>query len=187
VTAGRDPLTISVGSGTLYYALIGTTEPASLTATWVTGWANIGYTEKGTTFTRGVTAADIDVAEEFYSPGVVITGYTGTIDFALSQMTANNLSICFNGGTITTNAGVDIWFDPPAAGTEIYCMLGWQSNAADERYIWRKCMQTGATATSRQKVLPQALLPVSFKMYKPSSLQPFRWMGSYANPNRAGV
>jgi hypothetical protein len=189
MTAGRDPLTISVGAGSLYWGAIGTTEPATLTAALVTGWVNVGYTEKGTTFTRGVTATDIDVAEEFYSVGEVITAYTGTVDFALSQMTAENMSICFNGGTITTNA-VDVWFDPPAAGTEVYAMLLWQSTLADERYIWRKVMQTGATATSRQKVLPQALLPVSFKMFKPTGLQPFRWMGSIsaaAGPNRSGV
>ncbi|HEY5055471.1 MAG TPA: hypothetical protein VII58_04880 [Acidobacteriaceae bacterium] len=186
MTSGRDPLTVSVGSGTIYYAAIGTAEPATLTGAWVSGWINVGYTEKGTTFTRGVTATDIDVAEEFYSIGEVITGYTGTIDFALSQMTAENMSIAFNGGTITTNI-VDVYFDPPAAGAEVYAMLGWQSNDGTERYIWRKVIQTGATATSRQKVLPQALIPVSFKMFKPPSLQPFRWMGSITPINRAGV
>jgi hypothetical protein len=188
MTAGRDPNTISIGAGSLFIAPIGTTEPVSLTAAMVSGWVNVGYTEKGTTFTRGVTATDVDVAEEFYAVAKVITAYTGTVDFALSQITAQNLSFCFNGGTVTTNVGVDVYFDPPAAGTETYAMLAWQSNDASERYIWRKCLQTGATATSRQKVLPQALLPVSFNIVKPSGLQPWRWMGSNtATLSRTGV
>jgi hypothetical protein len=121
----------------------------------------------------------VDVAEEFYAVAKTITAYTGTVDFALSQITAQNLSYCFNGGTITVS-GSDVQFDPPAAGTETYTMLGWQSNSADERYIWRKCLQTGATATSRQKVLPQALLPVSFNIVKPTGLQPWKWYGTLA-------
>ena len=127
------------------------------------------------------------MAEEFYAPNIVITAYQGTVDFALSQLTAKNLSICFNGGTITTNTG-DVWFDPPAAGTETFTMLGWQSNDATERYVWRKCLQVGATATARQKVLPQALLPVSFRIVKPASLQPWKWWGSAGSqaPDRTG-
>ena len=129
----------------------------------------------------------MDVAEEFYAVSRVITAYTGTVDFALSQLTAYNLSVCFNGGTITTNTA-DVWFDPPAAGTETYTMLAWNSNAGDERYIWRKCIQVGATATARQKVLPQALLPVSFALVKPANLQPWKWWGTAgsATPVRTG-
>ena len=183
MTSGRDPNTVSVGAGTLYIAQLGTSEPATLTAAWVSGWVNIGYTEKGTTFTRGITKADVDVAEEFYPIEPVITAYTGTVDFAFSQMTAQNMSYCFNGGTITVG-GTDVQFDPPASGTETMAMLGWQSNSADERYIWRKCLQVGATATSRTKVLPQALLPVSFGLYKPAGVQPWKWFGALA---RTGV
>jgi hypothetical protein len=178
VTAGRDPATVSVGAGTVYIAALGTAEPVSLTAAWVSGWVDIGYTEKGTTFTRGIVKADVEVAEEFYPVSTVITSYTGTVDFALSQMTAQNFKYAFNGGTITTEGTFGVQFDPPAAGTETFVMLAWQSTAADERYIWRKCLQVGATATSRQKVLPQALLPVSFGMYKPLTLQPFTWFGN---------
>ncbi len=189
MTVGKDPLTVSVGAGALYVAPLGTAEPASLSIAFPSAtWVPIGYTEKGTTFTRGVTSADIDVAEEFYAVGKVITAYTQTVDFALSQLTAAALTIAFNGGTTTVNTG-DVTFDPPAAGTEVYVMLGWDSNARDERYIWRKCLQIGATATSRQKVLPQALIPVSFGLVKPAGLQPFRWWGNAgaATPVRTGA
>jgi hypothetical protein len=148
----------------------------------------MGYTEKGTTFTRSVTATDIDVAEEFYAVGTIITAYQTTVEFALSQLTAAALTIAFNGGTTTVNTG-DVTFDPPAAGTEVYTMIGWDSVNRDERYIWRKCLQVGATATSRQKVLPQALIPVSFRVDKPANLQPFRWWGNAgsATPVRTGA
>lgn len=189
MTVGRDPLTVSVGAGSLFVAPIGTAEPASLSIVFPSAsWVNMGYTEKGTTFTRGVTAADIDVAEEYYSLGKVITAYTTTVDFALSQLTAAALTICFNGGTTTVNTG-DVTFDPPAAGLEAYVMIGWDSINRDERYIWRKCLQIGATATSRQKILPQALLPVSFGVVKPANLQPWRWWGNAgaATPVRTGA
>jgi hypothetical protein len=180
MTVGRDPATISVGAGSLYIAPIGTAEPVSLSIAFPSAtWVNIGYTEKGTTFTRGTTSADVDVAEEFYAVNRVITAYTTTVDFALSQITAQNFVYCFNGGTVTTNTG-DVWFDPPAAGTEVFVMIGWQSTANDERFIWRKCIQVGATAQSRQKVLPQALLPVSFALVKPTGLQPWKWWGATA-------
>ena len=188
MTVGRDPLTVSVGAGSLFVAPLGTAEPVSLSISFPSTWVNMGYTEKGTTFTRGVTAADVDIAEEYYSPAVVITAYKTTVDFALSQLTAAALTICFNGGTTTVNTG-DVTFDPPAAGTEVYIMIGWDSNLRDERYIWRKCIQVGATATSRQKILPQALLPVSFECVKPAGLQPFRWWGNAgaATPVRTGA
>jgi hypothetical protein len=185
---GKDPTTISIGSGALYIAPLGTSEPASLSLAFPSTWVPIGYTEKGTTFTRAVTAADVDVAEEYYSVDVIITAYKITVDFAFSQMTAQNYYWAMNGGTITTNLG-DVFFDPPAAGTETAVMIGWTSTALDEAYIWRQCLQVGATATSRQKVLPQALIPVSFELMKPASKQPWRWMGTGGStgiPNRVG-
>jgi hypothetical protein len=186
VTVGRDPLTVSVGAGSLFIAPIGTAEPVSLSLAFPsTTWVNVGYTEKGTTFTRGVTATDVDVAEEFYAVNEVITAYTTTVDFAFSQYTAQTLVYAMNGGTVTTNTG-DVWFDPPAAGTEVFVMIGWNSNDLTERYIWRKCINVGATATARQKVLPQALIPVQYKVIKPSGLQPFRYWGQKTPLDRSG-
>jgi len=178
VTVGRDPATVSTGAGSLFFAPIGTAEWTTLSGP-MTGFVDLGYTEKGVIFTVGMTTADIDVAEEFYPLATTVLSKTGKLDFALSQLTAQNLSVANAGGTITTPSGY-VTFEPPAAGTEARLMLAWQSASGDERYLWRRCFQTGASATARQKALPQALLPVSFNLEKPAGAQPWKWWGSTA-------
>jgi hypothetical protein len=179
MAVGKDPNTVSVGAGTLYVAPLGTAEPVSLTGAWDPAFIALGYTEKGTTFTNGLTAADVDVAEEYYPISTVVTAKTGKVDFALSQITAAALQIAYAGGT-TTVLGTYVTFEPPLAGTETRIMIGWQSVSGDERYLWRRCFQSGATATARQKILPQALLPVSFNLEKPAGKLPWIWFGSLA-------
>jgi hypothetical protein len=137
---------------------------------------DLGYTEKGVIFTIGLTTADVNVDEEFYPLNTSVLTKTGKVDFALSQMTAKNLQVAAAGGTITTTGGY-VTFDPPAAGTESRVMLGWRSAANDEAYIWRRCFQTGASATQRSKALPQALIPVSFNLEKPSGKEAWQWWG----------
>ena len=179
VTPGRNPGTIAIGPGSLFIAPIGTVEFTTLTGAMDVGFIDLGYTEKGTTFTNAMTAADVDVAEEYYPVSTVVTGKNAHVDFALSQMTATNLKVAYAGGTITTTAG-DVSFEPPLAGTETRVMIAWQSISGDERYLFRQCFQSGSTATSRQKVLPQALLPVSFNLEKPIGKLPWKWWGSLA-------
>lgn len=181
MTVGRDPSAVAIGAGTLYYAPIGTTEPTTLTGAWAAGWVDLGYTENGSTFTETRTTTDLDVAEEYYPLSTAVTAKTGMVAFQLAQITALNMQVVYAGGTISTAGGVQT-FDPPAAGSESRVMLGWQSKAADERYIFRQCFATGNTARAMQKGA-KALLDVSFNLEKPTGLLPWRWIGSNA---RAG-
>jgi hypothetical protein len=180
VTVGRDPSTVSIGSGTLYIAPIGTTEPVALSAFPLNApWVDLGYTEAGTVFTENRTVQPVMVDEEFYRLNTIVTDKNATVAFALSQITAKNLQTAYAGGTITTGTG-DVQFEPPLAGTETRVMLAWFAKAGDEAYLWRQCFQTGSVATNRKKGTPQALLPVSYELEKPAGKLPFKWFGSLA-------
>lgn len=179
MTVGRDSVPIDVGAGTLYIAPIGTAEPASLTAAWDVGFVDLGYTEKGHMFTVGMTVNAVEVAEEYYPVGYSVLTKTGTVAFSLSQMTAKNLQVANAGGTITVGA-TDVQFEPPLAGTESRYMLAWEATDHSERYLWRRCFQTGPSATNRDKALPQALIPVSFDLEKPTGKVPWKWWGTLA-------
>ena len=171
MTVGRDANTVSVGGGTIYMAPLGTAEPTTVSGPW-TSWVDLGYTEKGLTFSISTTTADVLVDEEFYALSTSVTAKSGRVAFALSQLTSKNLQVANNGGTITTTGGYTV-FTPPAPGVEQRIMLAWAAAALDESYIWRKCFQVGNAATQRSKVLPQALLPVEFNVEKPAGADPW--------------
>ena len=181
MTVGKDPSTVAIGAGTLYVAPIGTAEPLSITGAFAGGWIPLGYTLDGTIFTSGSTTSNLEVAEEYYPLTTIVTEKVSMVDFKLSQITAVNMSYAMNGGTTSVvGGGGGVTFDPPAPGTEVRVMLAWQSLDSTERYVWRQCFQTAATARNMQKTVPQATLNCSFNLEKPSGLQPWRWFGTAA-------
>ena len=176
MTVGKDPNAYAIGAGTLYLAPIGTAEPASITAPWDPAFAALGYTQTGGVFTVSATFQSITPAEEYTPIANFTTDHQQDVKFELLQMTARNYQISMNGGTITpVGGGGGYTFDPPAVGGEIYVMLGWDSQDLTERYIWRKCLQTGSTARAMSKVVPSAGLTCSFSLTKPTGVQPFRY------------
>jgi len=170
--AGK-PEQISLGAGTLKCAPIGTTEPTTLSTAWDAAWVDLGYTEEGSEFEYGIETSEVEVAEELDPILYATVKRTGKLSFSLAQVSAANLSIAFNGGTITTGTGI-VTFDPPAIGTEVRRMIGFQSEDGEERWIWRQCLQGGAVAIGRKKAPDKALLPVEFMLEKPAGLQPWR-------------
>lgn len=182
--SGFEPAAIDFGAGTLYVAPLGTPEPVSLTGAWNAAFVALGYTESGHVFTSGLTVTAINAAEAYYPITNIVTDKNSTLAFALMQITASNLQTAFNGGTITAvGGGGGITFDPPAPGTEVRCMIGWQSLDNTERLIARQCFQTGASAITRSKTAA-ATIPVSFDLELPATgLQPWRWFGAAANRN----
>lgn len=183
MTVGRDSKTAAIGAGTLYLAPIGTAEPTSLTGALDVGFVDLGYTTDGSVFTSGSTTQTITPAEEYYPITTIVTEKTSTVGFALMEITAKNLSVAMNGGTITSPAGGGVMYEPPAPGAEVRCMLVWQSNTGDERYLFRQCFQTSASARNMKKVTPAADLPCLFNLEKPTGKLPWAWFGS---PARSG-
>lgn len=179
MTVGRDSTTVSYGAGHLWIAPIGTTEPVALSAmaALTVPWTDLGYTEAGVTFTNAMTTSPLMVDEEFYRISTLVTDKTAQVAFSLAQITAKNLQVVYAGGVITTGTG-DVQFEPPLAGTETRTMLAWTSVLLDEAYLFRQAFQTGSTATARHKGTPQAVLPVTFELEKPSGKLPWKWFGA---------
>jgi hypothetical protein len=76
-------------------------------------WTDLGYTEEGSSFVISPSYEDINVGEELEPIDVVAAGRGNVVNFALAQVTAENLAIVLNGGVITTSGARAI----PTVGT----------------------------------------------------------------------
>lgn len=178
-----NPLTLSIGPGNLYLAnSLSTPEPVDLATGLNAGWLGLGYTDEGSEISVETKFEDVMVAEELDPVAILATARTITVAFALAEITATNLKRVFNGGTITNGSGCVI-YDPPSLGQEQQCMLLWQSDDLQERWIFRKCIQTGKVSVARKKAPDKATLPAEFRVMKPVGVQPFRIIE--ASPGRA--
>lgn len=167
-----NPLNVKLGPGWLKVAALGSTEPVDLVAAWDAAWTDIGYTEEGHAFTVTPNFEAVEVAEELYPISYEQTGVEGQVEFAMAEMTARNLQLALNGGTITSSgagATAITVFEPPAVGVVTRIMLGWESFAADERWIYRKCLQTGASELARRKAPDKTTIPATFQLELPSA------------------
>lgn len=183
-----DSTKVKVGPGTLYVAPIGTSEPTSISGAWPAGWAQLGYTDAGSTFDYGTTTEPVEVEEEKFPIDHTTTGANGSITFALAETTANNLLIALNAGVSadraanTTGSITDgSWVEPTALGSEKRVMIGWdsldynQAGSAFGRIVARKCLQTGSISLSRRKSPSgKSTYSCTFTFEKPTGAQPFR-------------
>lgn len=149
----------AIGPGYLYWGAIGTAEPTSTVAasiftdTW-TGWTVLGYTDGGHVFTYDLTVDAAEAAEAFDPLAYATTARRVSIAFALLGMTAANLKKMLNGGTITvtgTTGTTKSVYTPPDPGSEVRCLLGWESTSLDERIVARQCYQGGTMTVARSK------------------------------------
>lgn len=175
---GANAAAVKVGAGTLYVAILGTTEPSGPSSTAglpPSAWHPLGYTEDGNDFSQTVASTDLEVAEELEPIRSVVTSRSSTIGFNLAQATARNLQLALNGGGVdpTATSGV-VSPTIPAIGAEQRVMLLWDSSDGLERWIYRQCLQTGAVNIGRKKGT-KVLIPVVFKLERPASgLRPFQ-------------
>lgn len=187
------PTLISLGGpGYLRAAILGSTIPTNtvvanlFTDSWAAAWILLGYTEDGSEFAYTPAYENVDVAEELDPIDSVPTGRDMKVSFQAAENTAQNYKRAMNGGTITVtgSAGTLLTkFEPPVLGTETQIMLGWESEKADERWVFRQCKQTGAVNTARKKGSAKALIPMEFTVYKPAdgTSAPFSRWSSKAN------
>lgn len=173
-----NPDKVKVGAGLLYINAVGEPEPNDLTTPWATvdpGWLAIGYTEEGHTFNREPNFEPIEVAEEDDPIRYEQTGVASSLEFAAAEMTVTNLTYAFNGGTVTTLSGTVVEFEPPILGDVTRVMLGWESVDGEERWVFRKCVQTGNVNIARRKAPAKATIPMTFRLEKPGvGILPFK-------------
>ncbi|GAA3027224.1 hypothetical protein [Streptosporangium longisporum] len=172
------PEAIALGPGSLFIGVLATPEPMDLVTPWESvspNWTGLGYTDEGSTLNYTVDSENVEVAEELDPIAVALVSREVTLDFALAQITATNLRVALNGGTITAGAGI-VTFEPPDLGEELRVMLGWQSEDGTERWVFRKGLQVGNMEISRGKGASKATIGCSFKLERPSGAKLFKAM-----------
>ena len=162
---------LSLGPGTLFVAEVGSEEPVDLTAPWDAAWTPIGYTDEGTEFAAELTRDPVNVAESIDPIMYATTSRSFTVSFAMAEMTARNLSLALNGGTVTSGTGV-VTFDPPEAGTEKSVALGWESSDGTERWIFRKTSQSGSVSIGQPQGQRQGHYPGDHERRKRAGRNP---------------
>jgi hypothetical protein len=110
--ASPDTANVTTGPGTLMYAPLGTTEPATRVAAWPAGWVAVGYTAEGHSFSSSLSIDDVEVAELLDPVRRVTTKRDTKVAFAMAEITLAHLKLLLNGGTTTpdsqTFAGVSL-------------------------------------------------------------------------------
>lgn len=162
------PAAVKVGPGLLYIAPLGTAEPTSASGALPSAWIAIGYTDAGSEFSFGTKFEDVNVAEELDPVKVVATGRMTGAKFEMAEITARNLYIAQNGGTIASPVGASVKFEPPDLGAEVRHMLAWQADDAQELVLLRRVLQIGSIAVPRRKAPAKAVIPVEFRTEIPT-------------------
>ena len=170
--------------GFLYWAPLGSTLPTPVTTasaftdTWPVAWIPLGMTVGGTDFDPNSTVTPILAAEQIDPIAYRTTARATTLSFQVMSFTATNLARAFNGGTTTvtgTTGSTITKLDPPAIGTEVRAMIGWESLLSDVRFIAYQVFNGGSLKMSFNKAPAMAAVAWSGMLEKPASTQPFSW------------
>jgi hypothetical protein len=168
-----EPAALALGPGYLNTAPLGTPEPVDLITPWdevSAFWIGLGYTGAGSEFGYQLKTSPVMVEEELDTVKNAPDGRTSSVTFDLAQLTATNLELASNGGTITTGNGVVI-FEPPDLGSEVHAMIGWESEDHTERWIYRDAVMNGAMKITRKKGAANATIACVFELQKPATGQ----------------
>jgi hypothetical protein len=161
-----------LGPGQLRIAALGSAEPVDLATAWPAAWVPLGYTQEGSEFSYELSTEPVDVAEELDPISTQTVGRNITVAFASAEPTVENLKTALNGGTIVVDTATTpqfVTFEPPDLGTEVRVMIGFETEDAKARYVWRQCFQTGTVSVQRRKGAAKATLPMSFSVEKPAA------------------
>lgn len=170
---------VRTGPGTLYVAALGTTEPASATAS-LSSWRDVGYTADGIRFRRTVNTSPVMVDQEFEAVSHATDSVESSIATNLAQINRTNLALALGVGAAEAATGT---LEPPTPGQELRVMVLHQT---DDGALWlfRKCFQVGTIEIASQKGANKRVIPVEFRIEKPDGAKPFK---VYPSLTSAGV
>lgn len=170
--------------GYLFWAPLASAEPTNtvvgskFTDTWPVAWISLGATEDGTEFNYETSVEAVTVAEYFDPIKYATTERTGSIGFTLVDWTLANLKRVLNGGTLTVVSGTTTTqlnsYTPPAPGSEVRCMIGWESLDSTVRLICYQTLNSGSVGSSFKKAPDKAGFACQFNFEVPSAGQPFK-------------
>lgn len=164
--------------GFLYWAPLATAIPTNTAAggkytdTWAVPWVPLGATDSGTDFNYTTTVQPVSVAEFLDPISYRTTDRNGNLAFALASVTAANLIKTFNGATNTvtgTGATQSTQISPPAIGSEVRCMLGWESLDSQVRIIAYQVINSGTVKLAFNKAPARATIPWTGNFEIPAS------------------
>jgi hypothetical protein len=182
ITVPKDA--ISLGPGYLYRAVIGSTVPTNtvvgsvFTDAWPAAWIPWGVTREGHSWSYQIQTNQTTVAEYLTALAYVEEGVQIGVDFDVMQFTAKNIAQALNnpaGATTVSGATTTLLtrVSPPAVGSSVRTMIGWESSDFTERAIWYQCLQTGNIQIQRRKGAVGASLPLSYSVEQPATGNPF--------------
>ncbi len=164
---------LALGPGYLYMAPVATTEPADLITPWAdvaSGWVELGYTGAGSEFMYQLKTSPVVVEESLDVIKQAPDGRSASVTFDLAQLTATNLELASNGGTVSTGNGLVI-FQPPPLGSEVRTMIGFESEDHTERWIFRQAIMNGQMKITRKKGAANATIACTFELELPATGQ----------------
>jgi hypothetical protein len=171
-----DSSKIDVGPGKLWVGKLTAVAPTNSTTALTEStnggtdgnWVPVGYTEEGSVFSYAVTAESITVAEEIDDIGSRRTAATATLSFSFAEMTARNLLLALNGGLTPSPTSVT----PVASVDEVRVSIVLQTDGG-ARWYFPKAYSQGSIEIQNRKAPQKRLIPVEFKLEKPTSVTNF--------------
>jgi len=169
--------------GFLYAAIIGSTLPTGtvvgsvFTDTWPVAWIPLGMTESGTDIDITLAVSPITAAETIDPLVYRTTDRTGTVTFDLKSFTATNLARAFNGATTTVTGATTTTMtqiDPPAPGTEVRMMIGYESLDSTFRWVGFQTINATDVKLTMAKAPKNTNIPCKLMLEKPATTQPWR-------------
>lgn len=168
--------------GFLYWAPVGSAVPTNtvvgsvFTDSWPVAWLALGMTDVGTKFTPTLTVSPITAAETIDPIAYRTTDRATAITFSLKSFTATNLSRALNGAATVvtgTTSTTLTKITPPQPGTELRCMIGFESLDSTFRFVAYQALNSGAIDLDFAKAPANTNIPWNVMLEKPLTTQPF--------------
>ncbi len=160
------------GTGDIYLAPLGSTPPTDTVAAWAAAWKNLGYVQKGFTYTPTLSMTDINTWQAVEQVRLITTQITRELTFTLQQTNATTMSLALGGAIITPGtAGAYTWTMPDPSVVQEYAFgFEWQDGATKSRWVMERGalhaltpMTLDRTAEVAYAISVRALIPASGK------------------------
>lgn len=168
--------------GFLYWAPVGSAVPTNtvvgsvFTDSWPVAWLGLGMTEAGTKLDATLTVSPITAAETIDPLVYRTTDRATSLTFALKSFTGGNLVRVLNGAATVVTGTADTTLTkitPPDPGTELRCMIGFESKDSTFRFVAYQVINSGTVSLDFSKAPANTNLPWVGMLEKPLTSAPF--------------